>query len=57
MFAAVCGGIVCLGLLVASVARPREGKPAPDPVQERLRGLGFHNVYEVNFGLTHTPSR
>ena len=40
-FAAVCGVIVCLGLLVASAARPqhRDAKAPPDPVQERLRGL------------------
>ena len=25
------------------------------PIYERLRALGFHNVFEVNFGLTHTP--
>ena len=25
------------------------------PIYERLRALGFNNVYEVNFGLTHTP--
>jgi hypothetical protein len=25
------------------------------PVYERLRALGFNNVFEVNFGLTHTP--
>src|SRR5580765_221284 len=24
---------------------------------ERLRALGFNNVFEVNFGLTHTPDR
>jgi dipeptidyl aminopeptidase/acylaminoacyl peptidase len=40
-FAAVCGVIVCLGLLVAPAARPqqRDAKAPPDPVQERLRGL------------------
>jgi hypothetical protein len=27
------------------------------PIYERLRALGFNNVYEVNFGLTHTPDR
>jgi hypothetical protein len=27
------------------------------PIYERLRALGFHNVFEVNFGLTHTPDR
>ena len=25
------------------------------PICERLRQLGFHNVFETNFGLTHTP--
>src|SRR4249920_400652 len=25
------------------------------PIYERLRALGFNNVFEVNFGLTHTP--
>ena len=25
------------------------------PIFERLRALGFDNVYEVNFGQTHTP--
>jgi hypothetical protein len=23
------------------------------PIYERLRALGFNNVFEVNFGLTH----
>ena len=27
------------------------------PIYERLRSLGFNNVFEVNFGLTHTPDR
>jgi hypothetical protein len=27
------------------------------PIDERLRALGFHNVYETNFGQTHTPDR
>jgi hypothetical protein len=27
------------------------------PIYERLRALGFHNVFEVNLGLTHTPDR
>lgn len=27
------------------------------PIYERLRALGFSNVFEVNFGLTHTPDR
>jgi hypothetical protein len=27
------------------------------PIYERLRALGFNNVFEVNFGLTHTPNR
>ena len=27
------------------------------PIYERLRALGFNNVFEVNFGLTHTPDR
>jgi hypothetical protein len=27
------------------------------PIYERLRALGFRNVFEVNFGLTHTPDR
>src|SRR4249920_592695 len=27
------------------------------PIYERLRALGFNNVHEVNFGLTHTPDR
>src|SRR6266851_4487124 len=26
-------------------------------IYERLRALGFNNVFEVNFGLTHTPDR
>jgi hypothetical protein len=26
------------------------------PIYERLRALGFNNVFEVNFGLTHTPT-
>jgi hypothetical protein len=27
------------------------------PIYERLRALGHNNVFEVNFGLTHTPDR
>jgi hypothetical protein len=27
------------------------------PIYERLRALGFRNVHETNFGLTHTPER
>jgi hypothetical protein len=27
------------------------------PIYERLRDLGFHNVHETDFGLTHTPDR
>jgi hypothetical protein len=27
------------------------------PIYERLRALGFNNVFEVNFGLPHTPDR
>ena len=27
------------------------------PIYERLRQLGFNNVHETNFGLTHTPER
>ena len=27
------------------------------PIFERLRALGYRNVYETNFGLTHTPER
>ena len=27
------------------------------PIYERLRALGFHNVYETNFGLTHARDR
>jgi hypothetical protein len=27
------------------------------PIYEGLRALGFNNVFEVNFGLTHTPDR
>jgi hypothetical protein len=27
------------------------------PIYERLRYLGFNNVFEVNSGLTHTPDR
>jgi len=27
------------------------------PIYERPRALGFNNVYEVNFGLTHIPDR
>jgi hypothetical protein len=27
------------------------------PIYERLRAFVFNNVYEVNFGLTHTPDR
>ena len=27
------------------------------PIYERLRALGFNNVFEVNFGLTRTPDR
>jgi hypothetical protein len=27
------------------------------PIYERLRALGFHNVFETNFGLVHTPDR
>jgi hypothetical protein len=27
------------------------------PIYERLRALGFNNVFKVNFGLTHTPDR
>ncbi len=27
------------------------------PIYERLRQLGFNNVFETNFGLTHTPDR
>ena len=27
------------------------------PIYERLRDLGHSNVFEVNFGLTHTPDR
>jgi hypothetical protein len=27
------------------------------PLYERLRALGFDNVFEVNFGMTHTPDR
>jgi hypothetical protein len=27
------------------------------PIYERLRQLGFTNVFETNFGLTHTPDR
>jgi hypothetical protein len=26
-------------------------------IYERLRALGFNNVFEVDFGLTHTPDR
>jgi len=26
-------------------------------IYERLRALGFTNVFETNFGLTHTPDR
>jgi hypothetical protein len=25
------------------------------PIYERLRALGFNNVFETNFGLVHTP--
>ena len=25
------------------------------PIYERLHGLGFNDVFEVTFGLTHTP--
>jgi hypothetical protein len=27
------------------------------PIYERLYAVGFRNVHEVNFGLTHTPDR
>ena len=27
------------------------------PIYEWLRALGFHNVFEVNFCLTHTQHR
>lgn len=27
------------------------------PIYERLRALGFHNVFETNFGLVHTQDR
>ncbi len=27
------------------------------PIYERLRALGYSNVFEVNFGLVHTPDR
>jgi hypothetical protein len=27
------------------------------PIYERLRALGFNNVFETNFGLVHTPDR
>ena len=27
------------------------------PIYERLRALGFYNLFEVNFGLTHSPDR
>ena len=27
------------------------------PIYERLRALGYRNVHETNFGLTHTPER
>jgi hypothetical protein len=27
------------------------------PIYERLRALGFNNLFAVNFGLTHTPDR
>jgi hypothetical protein len=27
------------------------------PIYERLRALGFNNVFETNFGLAHTPDR
>jgi hypothetical protein len=27
------------------------------PIYERLRALGFSNVFETNFGLVHTPDR
>jgi hypothetical protein len=25
------------------------------PIYERLRALGYNNVFETNFGLVHTP--
>jgi hypothetical protein len=27
------------------------------PIYERLRALGFNNVFETNFGFVHTPDR
>jgi hypothetical protein len=27
------------------------------PIYERLRALGFNNVFETNFGLVQTPDR
>jgi hypothetical protein len=27
------------------------------PIYERLRALGFNNVFETNSGLVHTPDR
>jgi hypothetical protein len=27
------------------------------PIYERLRALGFNNVFETNFGPVHTPDR
>jgi hypothetical protein len=27
------------------------------PIYERLRALGFNNVFETNFGLVHAPDR
>jgi hypothetical protein len=35
--------------------RSRCGRPSP--IYERLRALGFNNVFETNFGLVHTPDR
>jgi dipeptidyl aminopeptidase/acylaminoacyl peptidase len=37
----ICGGIICLGLLAVSAARPqpREAEPPPDPVRQRLENL------------------
>src|SRR5262249_4086291 len=40
-FVGVCGGIVCVGLLAVTAARPqqRPAEPAPDPVRQRLHEL------------------
>ena len=44
----------CGGLTRHASISLRSSKTSP-AIYERLRALGLNNVFEVNFGLTHTP--